>query len=240
MTTYRQLTIWDVLDELSESPATSSLVPMWECLDAELENLPIEAQLSTAALAFSQIADILKSRAEVLLQDTRDGLRPAVGDRNSLLGPIVSTDLFAGLVRTTMHLDLDDLIEPQTPQTFKPHGPHQFSSPTELGDSVAAPVEKANVLAMLDEVTTLEDVRNLASDEDVEKWQSAIANHLINVKDEISLVKLQRVLQMPMVEVWLGLLLGGFTLEQRGDFYHNQNVWVKSSPITNTNNTFAI
>lgn len=226
MTTYRQLTIWDVLDELAESPATSSLVPMWECLDAELEKLPLEAQLSTAALAFSQIADILKSRAEVLLQDTRD--------RNSLLGPIVSTDLFAGLVRTTMHLDLDDLIEPQTPQTFKPHGPHQFSSPTELGDSVAAPVEKANVLAMLDEVTTLEDVRNLASDEDVQKWQSAIANYLINVNDEICLVKLQRVLQIPMVEVWLGLLLGGFTLEQRGDFYHNHNVWVKSSPITNT------
>ncbi|MBE8990625.1 hypothetical protein [Nostoc sp. LEGE 12450] len=49
-----------------------------------------------------QFADILKSRAEVLLQDTRD--------RNSLLGPIVSTDLFAGLVRTTMHLDLDDLM----------------------------------------------------------------------------------------------------------------------------------
>ncbi|MEH2103013.1 MAG: hypothetical protein V7K76_25415 [Nostoc sp.] len=42
-----------------------------------------------------------------------------------------------------------------------------------MGDSVAAPVEKANVLAMLDEVTTLEDVRNLASDEDVQKWQSA-------------------------------------------------------------------
>ncbi|MCC5612137.1 hypothetical protein LC612_36745 [Nostoc sp. CHAB 5834] len=128
--------IWDVLDELSESPPTSSLVPMWECLDAELEKLPLEAQLSTAALAFSQIADILKSRAEVLLQDTRD--------RNSLLGPIVSTDLFAGLVRTTMHLDLDDLIEPQTPQTFKPHGPHQFSYSNQEGDSVAAPVEKAN------------------------------------------------------------------------------------------------
>ncbi|QLE45388.1 hypothetical protein FD723_34405 (plasmid) [Nostoc sp. C052] len=232
MTTYRQLTIWDVLDELSESPATSSLVPMWECLDAELENLPLEAQLSTAALAFSQIADILKSRAEVLLQDTRD--------RNSLLGPIVSTDLFAGLVRTTMHLDLDDLIEPQTPQTFKPHGPHQFSSPNQEGDSVAAPVEKANVLAMLDEVTTLEDVRNLASDEDVEKWQSAIANYLINVKDEISLVKLQRALEMPMVEVWLGLLLGGFTLEQRGDFYNSRNIWVKSSPTTTNNNSFAI
>ncbi|WP_223278243.1 hypothetical protein [Nostoc sp. 'Peltigera membranacea cyanobiont' 232] len=72
----------------------------------------------------------------------------------------------------------------------------------------------------------LEDVHNLASDENVEKWQSAIANYLINVKDEISLVKLQRVLQMPMVEVWLGLLLGNFTLEQRGDFYSSQDIWV--------------
>ncbi|MEH1768831.1 MAG: hypothetical protein V7L27_22660 [Nostoc sp.] len=89
------------------------------------------------------------------------------------MGPIVSTDLFAGLVRTTMHLDLDDLIEPQTPQTFKPHGPHQFLYPNQEGDSVVAPVEKANILAMLDEVTTLEDVRNLASDEDFQKWQSA-------------------------------------------------------------------
>jgi hypothetical protein len=225
MATYRQLTIWDILDEMSVAPPTSTLAPVWECLDTELENLSTEAQLSTAAEPFYQIADILKSRAESILQDVRA--------QNDTDGPIVSTDLFAGLVRTTMHLDLDDLIEPQTPQTFKPHGPHQFSSPTELGDSLVAPVEKANVLAMLDEVTTLEDVRNLASDEDVEKWQSAIvsaiANHLINVKDEISLVKLQRVLQMPMVEVWLGLLLGGFTLEQRGDFYYPHNVWVKSS-----------
>ncbi len=55
---------------------------------------------------------------------------------------------------------------------------------------------------------------------------------LINVKDEISLVKLQRVLEMPMVEVWLGLLLGGFTLEQYGDFSHSQNVCVKSSETT--------
>ncbi|MCC5602494.1 hypothetical protein [Nostoc favosum] len=39
--------------------------------------------------------------------------------------------------------------------------------------------------------------------------------------------------KMPMVEVWLGLLLVGFTLEQRGNFYHNHNVWVNSS-LTST------
>ncbi|TVP63102.1 MAG: hypothetical protein EA343_09030 [Nodularia sp. (in: Bacteria)] len=216
MTKYRQLTIWDILDEMSE--VTSSLAPVWDCLDAELHDLPVEAQLSNAALAFTQIADILKVRAESLLQD--------VHDQNHPDGPVISTDIFAGLVRTTMQLDLDDLIETPVPQTFQPHGAHHFSPIAESGDSMVAPVEKAQVLAMLEEVTSLEDVHNLASDEDVQKWQRAIAHYLTQVQGEISLTKLQRMLRMPMVEVWLGLLLGGFVLEQRGDFYHSQNIWI--------------
>jgi hypothetical protein len=92
-------------------------------------------------------------------------------------------------------------------------------------DSIAAPVEKENVLAML-EIQTVEDVHELAGDEDVQKWQTAIAQYLVNIKGEISLIKLQNGLKMPMVEVWLGLLLGGFQLEQRGDFYNSQNIWV--------------
>ncbi|MFN6562430.1 MAG: hypothetical protein RMY28_021925 [Nostoc sp. ChiSLP01] len=221
MTSYRQLTIWDILDEISSDPATCSLAPVWECLDTELENLPTEAQLTTAAAAFYQIADILKTRVQLLLEDIR-----ADSDTE---GPVISTDIFAGLVRTTMHLELDDLIEEPPAQTFRPHGPHQFSNTAQNNDSVAAPVDKANVLAMLQEVTTLEDVRNLASDEDVQKWQSAIAQYLAQVKDEIALTKLQHQLKMPMVEVWLGLLLGGFKLEQRGDFYNSQNIWVIGS-----------
>jgi len=82
------------------------------------------------------------------------------------------------------------------------------------------------VLAML-EIQTVEDVHLLAGDENVDAWRGAIAQYLVQVKDEISLVKLQRKLKMPMVEVWLGLLLGGFALEQRGEFYNNDNVWVK-------------
>lgn len=218
MTMYRQLTIWDVLDEISEAPPNSSLAPVWNCLDTELNHLPVDAQLSTAAAAFYQIADILKSRAELLLSDVRA--------QNDTEGPIISTGIFAGLVRTTMQLDLDDLIEPTIPQTFKPHGPHQFSNTGEKGYSVVAPVEKEKVLEMLEEVRSIEDVHKLAGDEDVQKWQNAIARYLADIQDEISLSQLQRALKMPIVEVWLGLLLGGFTLEQRGDFYHSQNVWV--------------
>ncbi|BAY95520.1 MULTISPECIES: hypothetical protein [unclassified Tolypothrix] len=218
MTAYRQLTIWDVLDEISVAPPNSSLAPVWDCLDTELQDLSVEAQLETAAVAFNQIADILKSRAVMLLQDVRE--------RNSPDGPIVSTDIFAGLVRTTMQLDLDDLIESPIPQTFRPHGPHQFSNTSSQGDSVVAPVEKEKVLEMLEEVRTVEDVHKLAGDEDVQKWQSAIAYYLGNIQDEISLPQLQRALKMPLVEVWLGLLLGGFTLEQRGDFYNKWDIWV--------------
>ncbi|BCL40008.1 hypothetical protein [Nostoc sp. MS1] len=220
MTIYRQLTIWDILDEISEAPPTSSLAAVWKCLDTELEDLSVEAQLVTAATAFSQIADILKIRAQLLLEDVR-----AQTDTD---GPVISTDIFAGLVRTTMQLDLDDLIEEPPPQSFRPHGPHQFTHPITRDDSVAAPVEKENVLAML-EIQTVEDVHRLAGDEDVDKWRSAIAQYLVQVKDEIALPKLQRKLKMPMVEVWLGLLLGGFALEQRGEFYENNNVWVKGN-----------
>ncbi|BBD62902.1 hypothetical protein NIES2109_57520 (plasmid) [Nostoc sp. HK-01] len=224
MTTYRQLTIWEILEEISAAPPTSSLAPVWECLDTQLENLSTEAQLSTAAAAFYQIADILLSRAGLLLEDVKA--------QNDTEGPVISTDIFAGLVRTTMQLDLDDLIEEPPPQTFRPHGPHQFSYPVSKDDSIAAPVEKQNVLTML-EIQTVEDVHRLAGDEDVQKWTGAISVYLEQTKNEITLTLLQQQLKMPMVEVWLGLLLGGFRLEQRGDFYENKNVWVMGSANEN-------
>ncbi|MEH2163129.1 MAG: hypothetical protein V7K38_19405 [Nostoc sp.] len=128
-----------------------------------------------------------------------------------------------------VQLDLDDLIEEVIPQTFRRHGSHHFTQTATSTDSVAAPVQKENIFAMLESVKTIEDVHRLAGDENVQKWVTAIANYLINVKDEISLTKLQQGLEMPMVEVWLGLLLGGFTLEQRGDFYNSQDIWVMRS-----------
>lgn len=58
----------------------------------------------------------------------------------------------------SMHLDLDDLKEPPLPQTFQPHGAHNY--PRNATDSVAAPVEKDNVLEMLQAVESWDDIRN--------------------------------------------------------------------------------
>lgn len=216
MTEFQQLTIWDILDELSSAPPDATLDIVWECLDLELPLLTVEQQLEAASLAFVQIADILKARSLLLLEETRDS--------NSELGPVVDSDFFAGLVRMSMHLDLDDLKEPPLPQTFQPHGTHNY--PIIATDSVAAPVEKDNVLEMLQAVESWDDIRNLAGNEDVESWRKKIFDYIVTRKGAVRLVELPHVLGLALVEVWLGLLLGDFKLEQRGEFYDVDEVWV--------------
>ena len=41
------------------------------------------------------------------------------------------------------------------------------------------------------------------------------------------LMDLQKALKLPIVEIWLGLLLGDFKLEQRGHFYDSSEIWIK-------------
>jgi hypothetical protein len=40
---------------------------------------------------------------------------------------------------------------------------------------------------------------------------------------------LQKVVQLPIIETWLGLLLGDFKLEQRGEFYDSSGIWITGS-----------
>jgi hypothetical protein len=37
---------------------------------------------------------------------------------------------------------------------------------------------------------------------------------------------LQTALSLPIIEIWLGLLLGDFKLEQRGRFYDPNEIWI--------------
>jgi hypothetical protein len=66
----------------------------------------------------------------------------------------------------------------------------------------------------------------LAHDEDVSDWGAAISARLEEWGQSVSLLELQESLQMPLVQVWLALLFNGMMLEQRGDFYQTERVWV--------------
>lgn len=69
----------------------------------------------------------------------------------------------------------------------------------------------------------------IAHSEDVTGWTQAIVQWLQTTPDRsVSIADLSRDLKMFSVEVWLGVLFGGFQLEQRGEFYHSP-IWVKCS-----------
>ncbi|WP_176453370.1 hypothetical protein [Pseudanabaena sp. SR411] len=49
------------------------------------------------------------------------------------------------------------------------------------------------------------------------------------LRAECRLMDLQKAIQLPIIETWLGLLLGDFKLEQRGEFYDSSGVWITGS-----------
>ena len=60
--------------------------------------------------------------------------------------------------------------------------------------------------------------------ENVSAWVKALAAEPSEVPER--LVDIQQRLKMPLIEVWIAALLGGFPMEQRGSFYQTQEVWV--------------
>ena len=58
----------------------------------------------------------------------------------------------------------------------------------------------------------------------ISDWVKALAAKQVDSAQR--LVDLQQQLGMPLIEVWIAALLGGFTMEQRGSFYQTQEVWV--------------
>ncbi|MCY7389965.1 MAG: hypothetical protein LH647_00235 [Leptolyngbyaceae cyanobacterium CAN_BIN12] len=67
----------------------------------------------------------------------------------------------------------------------------------------------------------------IAHDEDISTWTGVIAHwmeaHHIST---IPLVQLQQSIEMPLIQLWLALLLGGYAIEQRGEFYETRQIWI--------------
>ncbi|MBD1852064.1 hypothetical protein H6F87_18965 [Cyanobacteria bacterium FACHB-502] len=132
------------------------------------------------------------------------------------------------MVRQAMAVDLSDLMElaRSRQQRAKP-----IAKPKE---SIAAPVDKAAVLAMVDQLEAEDEAAQkqsilvIAHSEDVASWTAAILEWLQTTLLSVSIAELSDSLEMPWIEVWLGVLFGGFQLEQRGTFYESP-IWVKCS-----------
>ena len=87
-------------------------------------------------------------------------------------------------------------------------------------ESVVGEVSKDAVLKFVDELESGEEVALKVSHvEDVGAWVSAIGEYLEGIEGAVLFGDLVEGLELPAVAVLIGVLLGNFRLEQRGEFY---------------------
>jgi hypothetical protein len=191
---------------------------VFKLLDLTLVDLDTRSQLRVAGEAVSQIADLFCDRSNFLFEELHS--RAVKGE------PIMADDAFERYVRQSMMVDFDQFIEPL--QSL----PRKIPEPTKHGNSIVGAIDKEVLIQALEQESLLsfeqefERAISTAHAEDVSAWIEAIAYSLKINTSPMRLLALHDSLQLPIVEIWLGLLLGNFKLEQKGTFYNSNEIWI--------------
>jgi len=213
-----ELDLWDVLSTARQTPEDANLPMVFKLLDLTLFDLDTRSQLRVAGEAVCQIADLFCDRSNFLFEELHS--RAVKGE------PIMADDAFDRYVRQSMVVDFDQFIEPL--QSL----PRKISEQRESGNSIVGEIDKEVLIQALEQESLLsveeefEQAISTAHTENVSAWIEAIAQCIANNYPPICLLDLQATLPLAIVEIWLGLLLGDFKLEQRGNFYDSNKIWI--------------
>jgi hypothetical protein len=216
------LPVWTEIKVAASEPEEADLAKLWQEVEEAIINLGCLGRLQVAGEAISQITDLFELRSQLAFESIQ-----AVGSDD---GPVMSGDAFERYVRQSMQIDFDVYIEPLSTLPRKV-AEFQVGDEVEGMQSVVAEIERKVLLEAIlaepiDPETAYKEAIGLAHDEDVSAWGMAISARLEEWGQPVSLLELQGSIEMPLVQVWLALLLNGMTLEQRGDFYQTDQVWV--------------
>ena len=221
----RQLELWEELRSAQAMPEQVNVVTLLDAMEEAIAQTPETDRLQVVGEALLRVAELCAARSDILITQWEAAYRD----------PIVDRGFFGDVVRQTMAVDLSDLMEPAPPRKQR-----KARSASHPQGSIAAPVEKAAVLALVEQweteaQTQQQQVLDVAHSEDVTAWARAIAAWLQAAPSpRVSLSELSKGLGMEWIEVWLGVLLGGFELEQAGEFYQSP-IWVQ--PLGVSSNT---
>ncbi|MGQ9873432.1 hypothetical protein [Leptodesmis sp.] len=181
-------------------PEQANLDELWQALQQVLADQPDDVQLKLAGEAIAQFADVLSAKAEAWIAAWEAAHNPP-----DTTEPILTAEMLASFLRQSMSLNLEGLVE-----NFS----RTLHSPEEGVKSLIGTVEKELLLAMVDALEAKEEALAIAHAEDVSQWVTTIARYLKeNSRKQVSLSELQQSLSLSFVEIWLGLLLGGFQLQ---------------------------
>jgi hypothetical protein len=213
-----ELDLWDVLSTARQTPEDANLPMVFKLLDLTLFDLDTRSQLRIAGKAVCQIADLFCDRSSFLFEELHS--RAVKGE------PIMADDAFDRYVRQSMVVDFDQFIE------LLQSLPRKIPEQTKHGNSIVGAIDKEVLIQSLEQESLLsfeeefERAISTAHTENISAWIEAIAHCIANNSSPIRLLDLQMALKLPMVEIWLGLLLGDFKLEQRGEFYNASEIWI--------------
>lgn len=221
-----QLPLWEVLKEATIAPDEANLRELLDGLEAALSDLDTVGQLQVAAEAITQIVQVFQERSLLAFEELEA--------TNNDEGPVMSTDAFDSYVRQTMEINFESFIEPleSLPRKMR----EQPMLLDEQG-SVVGELDRQALLQVLDEqisqhpelseVEIFNQTVAIAHDEDVLAWGEMITQWMVEQQvTTIPFVQLQQSMDMPLVQLWLALLMGEHAIEQHGEFYESEQVWV--------------
>ena len=217
-----EIKLWDALKNATQTLEEVDLRQIWQILEAIIGKLNSTDQLRVAAEAIAQITTLFQERSSLIFEDLQ-----ASTDEE---GPPMSDDAFDRYVRQSMAIDFESFIEPLPGLPRKPTD--RSLTPVLEENSIAAVVEKEALLQVLeqqvleqqaweqqaweqaaDNSLSFEQAIAIAHDEEVSVWSGMIAAYLTQQKsDRVCLEELQQALPLSLIEIWLGLLLGGYSL----------------------------
>jgi hypothetical protein len=213
-----ELDLWDVISTARQTPEDANLPMVFQLLDLTLVDLDTRSQLRIAGEAICQITNLFCDRSSFLFKELHS--RAVNGE------PIMADDAFDRYVRQSMVVDFDQFIEPLRSL------PRKIPEQNKHGNSIVGAIDKEVLIQALEQECLLsfeekfEQAISTAHAEDISAWIEAIAHCLANNSSPIRLMDLQTALPLPIIEIWLGLLLGDFKLEQRGSFYDLKEIWI--------------
>jgi hypothetical protein len=213
-----ELDLWDVISTARQTPEDANFSMVFKLLDLTLVNLDTRSQLRVAGEAVCQIADLFCDRSSSLFEELHS--RAVKGE------PIMADDAFDRYVRQSMVVDFEQFIE------HLESLPRKAPEYAKNGSSIVGAIDKEVLIQSLEQESLLsfeeefERAISTAHAEDVSSWIEAIA-YSLKINDlPMRLLALHDSLQLPIVEIWLGLLLGNFKLEQKGTFYNSNEIWI--------------
>jgi hypothetical protein len=218
-----QLTIWDRLDLATTNSVGADFLGLLTEVDESIEQLPPNDRLEAAGEAIHRLGEIYAYRSAEQLSEIEYLFHPEQE-------PILPLDAFDRYVRQSMMVDLEQFIEvPELPEYEREYNltvvreRFSFREATPTKAEVLAEIEVAE---QVDQEVAYQQAIALAHDENVSQWGQIISMRLDEWDRAVPLLELQQAIEMPLVQVWLGLLLNGLTIEQRGDFYETEQVWI--------------